>query len=384
MKGLTVILLIFSVSSSPLDYGRNEHVPAETASIVFGGDVSFDMPIRKGNTSACPYKGLMVNIRKYFQQADYAIANLECPFVTREMANETHIPTKGIHNKQWSESIVALTESAVDAVTLANNHLVDDGGAAVALTQAILEEAGIKSMGVSAYTPESEEEYTRQIPLLLEIKGIKIGVLAYCHLEECTKYRHSSILGQALYVNTTAMKDIADLKKIVDVVVVYMHWGTEYMAIPNESDRNEALFLVSQGVDLIMGSHPHVLQGHEFINNTLVKYSLGNFVFHAHFTYMGSLSGNPNAAKIQERQINVGKQANGNGPAGDTELFQVEFDHNGVVGAKYLPVRVHMNNVTGCLYPTPKQEDAWVKVCSKEDQNCFSPHWKRQPIPPVY
>jgi len=275
---------------------------------------------------------------------------------------------------------VALLEGGIDAVTLANNHLVDDGGEAVALTQAILEEVGIPSMGVTARTDGGPEQYTRQTTLILTIRDIRVGVLSYCHLEECRKFRDSAVLGQAIFINDTAKIDIAELKARVDIVVVYMHWGTEYMAVPNESDRNVALFLVEQGVNLVMGSHPHVRQGHEFINNTLVKYSLGNFVFHAHFTYMGVLAGNPHAAEIHKRQIEIGKKADGNGPAGSTELFNVEFDKDGVVGAKFLPVRVRVNNATGCLYPTPEREDGWVKVCSKEDTWCFSPHWKRQPI----
>ena len=73
----------------------------------------------------------------------------------------------------------------------------------------------------------------------------------------------------------------------MDVIVLFLHWGKEYMSIPGEDERELALHLVDLGVDLIVGSHPHVLQGHEWINDTLMHYSLGNFVFHPHFTFMG-------------------------------------------------------------------------------------------------
>ena len=59
------------------------------------------------------------------------------------------------------------------------------------------------------------------------------------------------------------------------------------MAIPNEEQREMAVELKKMGVDLIIGSHPHVMQGHEWLNDTLVHYSLGNFVFHPHYTFMG-------------------------------------------------------------------------------------------------
>ena len=74
---------------------------------------------------------------------------------------------------------------------------------------------------------------------------------------------------------------------MVDIIIVYLHWGREYAAIPLESQRRIGEYLSYLGVKLIIGSHPHVLQGHEWINNTLVVYSLGNFVFHPHFTYIG-------------------------------------------------------------------------------------------------
>ena len=73
----------------------------------------------------------------------------------------------------------------------------------------------------------------------------------------------------------------------VDVMLLFIHWGTEYMSIPNEDQRAIAVILNELGVKLVVASHPHVLQGHEWINDTLVHYSLGNFVFHPHSTFMG-------------------------------------------------------------------------------------------------
>lgn len=75
-------------------------------------------------------------------------------------------------------------------------------------------------------------------------------------------------------------------QKNVDVVALIVHWGTEYMAIPGENQRRLAVDLSKLGARLIIGSHPHVMQGHEWIGDTLVHYSLGNFVFHPHFTAM--------------------------------------------------------------------------------------------------
>ena len=68
--------------------------------------------------------------------------------------------------------------------------------------------------------------------------------------------------------------------------MLFLHWGTEYMSIPGEEQRQLAVYLSGLGVNLIIGAHPHVMQGHEWINETLVHYSLGNFVFHPHYTKM--------------------------------------------------------------------------------------------------
>ena len=66
----------------------------------------------------------------------------------------------------------------------------------------------------------------------------------------------------------------------IDHIIVFVHWGSEYMSIPNEEQREVAIQLRKLGINLIIGSHPHVKQGHEWINDTLVHYSLGNFLFH--------------------------------------------------------------------------------------------------------
>ena len=73
----------------------------------------------------------------------------------------------------------------------------------------------------------------------------------------------------------------------MDHIITFVHWGKEYMSIPNEEQRQLAIELRKLGVKVIVGSHPHVKQGHEWINDTLVHYSLGNFLFHPHYTFMG-------------------------------------------------------------------------------------------------
>ena len=81
-----------------------------------------------------------------------------------------------------------------------------------------------------------------------------------------------------LYSDEQVKEDINKIKDSVDVIIVAMHWGSEYSHIPNDLQKQQAKYLSSLGVDLIIGSHPHVIQPVSYVDNTLVIYSLGNFI----------------------------------------------------------------------------------------------------------
>lgn len=366
-------------------FKANETTRTETTSkkgdspvtIIFAGDISLDKPIRKDNGSSCEYSGLLANVSKYFASVDYNMVNLEAPFVDRVTSKKTFLPDKGIHNMAWPEGIEALTSAGIKGATIANNHMGDFGGDSVLLTQQILQENNIDVIGM---TTGEKPPYSSQKPLIKEIKGVKIGFLAYCgdSNKECLRFRPGIKAGPALLDKKTAEQDIPKLKEKVDVVVLFLHWGKEYMAIPNEPQREVAIYLKKLGVDLIIGSHPHVMQGHEWMNDTLIHYSLGNFVFHPHFTFMGALHGKKNKTAIHDKYIQMSKKSRG--PAGITELFKVELTQKGIKDAYYLPIRIHVDRNTACLYPRAKIEDNWLKVCGPEDDNCYVP----RPGEPIY
>ena len=133
-----------------------------------------------------------------------------------------------------------------------------------------------KEMAFTAGTYSSEEE--RNKVRIQEVNGIKYAFFSY------TMWTNglSSPLGKDylwnIYSDEQAKEDISRVRDQVDVVMVAMHWGTEYSNGVSDEQRETAAYLSSLGVDIIIGSHPHVIEPIEMIDDTLVIYSLGNFI----------------------------------------------------------------------------------------------------------
>jgi len=166
--------------------------------------------------------------------------------------------------------------------------------------------------------------------------------------------------------------DINRLKPKVDIIVVVLHWGKEYFSLPYESQRELAVYLSTLEVKLVVGSHSHNLQGHEWINDTLVHYSMGNFVYHGRFTYVGEVK-YLTAYQMKWLKKSATKQIlKGRGPPTMTELLKVLFNKTSIIKAYYLPIRIHADRLTGCIYPKPNH-GRWLPVCGEEDDNCYQP-----------
>ena len=172
--------------------------------------------------------------------------------------------------------VTDLKEAGVDMLNLANNHAVDKWEDGLALAIQNIENANIPYVG--AYK-SAEDRATHRI---VEVKGIKIGVVSYTYgtnglvLPEGSPYIVN-------YIDIEQMtKDVATLKPLVDVTVAIIHWGAEYVTKHNEDQAYISMMMNQAGVDIIFGGHPHVLQPYEKIVNgsgqeTHVFYSLGNF-----------------------------------------------------------------------------------------------------------
>ncbi|MCG3621916.1 CapA family protein [Clostridioides difficile] len=149
-----------------------------------------------------------------------------------------------------------LKSGSVEAVSIANNHSEDYFEEGMKDTQFILDENKINYFGLGK-------------DAVVDVKGIKVGLLGYNGLS--TEYNEKNLKQME--------DDIKSLKKKSDVVVVYFHWGIELDYYPDKKQKDFAHYAIDKGADLVMGSHPHVIQGIEKYKNKYIAYSLGNFCF---------------------------------------------------------------------------------------------------------
>lgn len=158
-------------------------------------------------------------------------------------------------------------------VNTATNHTLDKGTTG-ALYSANFWEKQENALMVG--TNSSLEK--RNTVVTKEINGITYALLGYTYGTNGIPVPSGYEYLVNLYSDTQAKQDIEAVRDKVDVVMVSMHWGVEYTHIPTEEQKRQATYLASLGVDVIIGHHPHVIQPIEYIDDTLVIYSLGNFI----------------------------------------------------------------------------------------------------------
>lgn len=196
---------------------------------------------------------------RFFEGVDIMFANLEGPVTP----NRVHT-NKEIAFQFDPEFLNILTKHNFNLVSIANNHAYDMGVRGFEDTIQFLDDAGIPHVG-NAKQVDHLSSYE------IEKGGRKIGFAAFNH----TDYK--------LNIDD-ALNLIRDLRTRNDFVVVSIHWGVEYAHVPSEFQKNLAKEMVEAGADVIIGHHPHVLQGMEYIDGRPVFYSLGNFVFDQWFS----------------------------------------------------------------------------------------------------
>ena len=173
---------------------------------------------------------------------------------------------------------MAVTEKAaqlinyfpIDALCLSNNHIGDCGEEGVQSTIDFLGDLGIDHFGATL----------QRVPELVikDIKGIKIGLLAFLGKEKNPKISEGSNI-KVNYIEDKMLEGISNAKKVVDILIVNLHWGIEFLKYPSSSQISIAREIVDSGADIILGHHPHRLQGSEIYNGRSILYSMGNFIF---------------------------------------------------------------------------------------------------------
>lgn len=217
-----------------------------------------------------PYK----ESKLYLSEPDITAGNLEYPVTERGVPAED----KTYVFKGSPDALPALRDSGIDVVSLANNHTLDQGVEGLLDTMDHLDEAGIRHMGAGNNDTEAFA------PVIIEQNGIKVAYIGLSRVVPDISWKaDKNVAGVAeTYDTTRAVTAIRNASEQADVVVVMVHWGKERSDTPQQYQRDFAKQYIDAGADLVIGSHPHVMQGFETYKGKWIAYSLGNFIFSAY------------------------------------------------------------------------------------------------------
>ena len=176
-------------------------------------------------------------------------------------------------NSPW-EFGDSMIDAGFNIVNLATNHTMDRGEKAILKSCEYWNSKKDKVLSVGSYC---SKEDSKKI-IVKEKNGIKYAVLSYTYGTNGISIPEGKEYLVNIYSDEKAKEEIKKVRKKVDLLMVSMHWGTEYQSVPTEEQKREAEYLSKLGVDIIIGTHPHVIQPVTYVNNTLVIYSLGNFI----------------------------------------------------------------------------------------------------------
>ena len=256
------------------------------------------------------------NVRSIFEEDDLTIVNME-----GTLTEETTRVDKQFAFKGDPEYVKILTSSSVEAANVANNHSHESGEKSFQDTVQTLEENGIKTFGYDDVA-------------VLEVKGIRVGMFGIYELDD-----HLERIPQV-------KQDIAKLKdQNVDIIVAVFHWSNELVTVPDENQVTLAHLAIDEGADVVVGHHPHVVQGIDEYKGKMIAYSLGNFCF----------GGNTHPTEM------------------DTFIFQQKFILDGkrnITGSEYkvIPCRVSSETTYNNYQPTPLVGEEAKKTMDKIEE----------------
>lgn len=260
---------------------NTEDIPEEpefsSINLLAAGDIMFHSPqIRAAYDNVnetYDFSPVFKYVKKHIKEADIALANFET-VTAGEQIKYSGFPRFNTPK----ESLLAIEEAGFDILATANNHSLDQGKKGLINTIESIEEYGMKNIGTYR---EPNEDISIE-----DINGIKLGFLSYTY---GLNGMNSTLTAEELsyMVNKIDEEKIKeDLNRVeelgVDLIVVFIHWGHEYHREPSSYQIELGQKMVEWGADIILGSHPHVIQKSQIINedgkDKFIIYSMGNFL----------------------------------------------------------------------------------------------------------
>lgn len=204
-------------------------------------------------------------VGEFLKKQDVVFGNLESVLSDYGL-NETNY--KSVQMRGSSKSVTSLINAGFNVMSVANNHIMQHGDGAFYETIELLKNNRIDPIGCV-------DSYGKSLPRYKKIKEMTLGFVGFSMKQE----RYASKPNYALVNFSEILKCVKEYKKECDYLVVSLHWGDEYVSWPSKEQISQARSLSDNGASLILGHHPHVIQGIEKYNNSIIAYSLGNFVF---------------------------------------------------------------------------------------------------------
>ncbi len=231
--------------------------------LVAVGDIMLDRSVGD-RIAANGCASIIEQVTDHLRQGDIVFGNLECPLSTVG----PHQPREACVFRADPKTVKVLTLGGFDIVSLANNHALNSGRAALLQTLDHLERAGIAYVGAARTKAHGSD------PTFITVRDIRVGFLAYTDLSfNCGSY---SKVDRDL---TRLCQQIKQAKNNCSLLIVSYHWGEEYRREPTSRQIEVAHASIEAGADVVLGHHPHVLEGIELYQNRPIIYSMGNFIF---------------------------------------------------------------------------------------------------------
>jgi len=258
-------------------------------SIACVGDISF-----AGKKADTPSIDAFSDVASLFEKIDIVIGNLEGPLINIGEGVPGKCVLRG--SPGWAG---ILKQTGFDCVSLANNHIMDFGEEGLYETIDTLNKLGIRYAGAGRNIEAANN------PIFMQAAGWRIAVLARSAVIVKSRcYAGQDAPGVAFLEIDETIESIGRCKKKADIILLILHWGIEEYFFPSPVQRKQARRLFEAGVDVIIGHHPHVVQGIEKIGKGMVAYSLGNFLFDDFEWRIESEDGSPKKIPIRMNRDN--------------------------------------------------------------------------------
>ena len=250
-------------------------IKEEQVTFLCAGDNLIHVPMLYGNEDG--YSGFYENIREEVQKADIATLNQETIFV-KDQGLVSDFPKFGTPLGVGE----AIAEAGFNVVTLANNHVLDKGTYGIDVTTNFYREKGITYLGV--HPAWEEQSGDKEEITIFKKNDIRFALLNYTYgTNGIPTPKETPYLVERLTDEERVVQQLDAARERADVVMVFVHWGTEYSSEIDEQQQYFTELFLEHGVDVVIGTHPHVLQPYERMTDKqghemLVYYSLGNLI----------------------------------------------------------------------------------------------------------